>query len=73
MDHPLSGNEPWDSRRDWRLGLAERIESIWARVGRSDGSSDVSERMVRDVARDLNKSHDEMLNLERPRCRNLGK
>jgi hypothetical protein len=50
-----------DSTRDWRFGLAERIESIWDRVGRGDRSMAVSERVVRDVIRDPNKSHDEML------------
>jgi hypothetical protein len=33
-----SGTEPWWSTRDWRFGLAERIESIWDRVGRGDSS-----------------------------------
>jgi hypothetical protein len=53
--------------------LAEIIESIWDRVGGSDRSLDVSERAVRVVVRDPNKSHDEMLNPERSRRCNLGK
>ena len=53
--------------------MAERIESIWDRVGRGDCLMYVSERLVSDVVRELNKSHDEMPNPERSRCRNLGK
>ena len=52
--------------------MAERIESIWDRVGRGDGSVAASERVVRDVIRDFNKSHDEMLHLESSRRYNLG-
>jgi hypothetical protein len=55
--------------------LEERIESIWDRVGRGDSSMAVSERVVKDVTRDPNKSHDEMMNpeVERSRRCNLGK
>jgi hypothetical protein len=53
--------------------LAERIESTWYRVGRSDHSQFLSERVVRDVAHDSNKSHDEMLRPKRWRHCNLGK
>jgi hypothetical protein len=68
----MSGNELWDSLRDLRLGLAERIESIWGRVGREDCLQFVSTRVVRDVVRDSIKSHDEMLNPGRSRHCSLG-
>jgi hypothetical protein len=55
------------------LGLAERIESNWDKVGMGDRRQFVSEREVRDVVRDSNKSHDEMLHSKRWRRRNLGK
>ena len=61
------------SPRDWRFGLAERIESIWDRVGSGDDSMGTSSRVVRDVVRDPNKSHDEMTNPERRRRCNFGK
>jgi hypothetical protein len=57
----VSGIEPWRSTRDWRFGLAERIENVWDRVGKGNGSLTASERVVRDVIRDLNQSHDEMV------------
>ena len=53
--------------------MAERIESIWDRVGRSDELKGVSERVVRDVVRDPNKPHDEILQSQRLRECNLGK
>ena len=67
------GTEPWDSARCWRFGLAERIESIWDGVGRGDRWQCMRERVVSDVIRDSNKSHDEMLHPKRRRCCNLGK
>jgi hypothetical protein len=70
---PARGTEPWDSQRDWRLGLAERTESVWDSVGRGDRSSDASERVVRGVNCDLNKSHDGILIFGRSRRRGLGK
>ena len=53
--------------------MAERIESIWDRVGRGESWMVASERVVRDVIRDFNKSHDEMLHPKRSRRCNLGK
>jgi hypothetical protein len=63
----------WRSVRDWRFGLAERIESIWDTFWRGDPQMDENERVVRDVVRDPNKSHDEMLHPQRLRCCSLGK
>ena len=50
------GTEQWNSTRHWRFGLTKRIEGILDMVRRGDGLMPMSERMVRDVIRDSNKS-----------------
>ena len=51
----------------------EDRKHLGSRVGKGDRSQLSSERVVRDVVRDSNKSHDEMLCPKRWRHCNLGK
>ena len=62
-----------DSTRCWRLGLEERKDSNWDRVGMGE-SSILSDRLVRTAVCDFSESHDEILHIpERLRRLNFGR